>query len=48
MEIRKVRERTDGIKYITIPKDSNIKKGDYVKITKIEDGTGKTREERNN
>jgi len=37
MEIKKVLLRTDGIKYIVIPKDSNIKEGDYVKITKIEE-----------
>ena len=37
MEIRKVRRRKDGIKYITIPKDSEIDIDDYVKIEKIEE-----------
>ncbi len=34
-EIKKVLVRTDGIKYIIIPKKSKIKKGDYVMIKKI-------------
>jgi len=33
--IKKVLLRTDGIKYIIIPKDSKIKAGDYVMIKKI-------------
>ncbi len=37
IEIRKVLERKDGIKMVIIPKHSNIKKGDYVSITKIEE-----------
>ena len=39
MEIRKVRKRKDGIKYITIPKDSEIDRDDYVKIEKVENDT---------
>jgi len=35
-----VRQRKDGIKYLTIPKDSEIKVNDYVKIEKIENATG--------
>jgi len=38
MEIRKVWERKgDGVKFVVIPKNSEIKKGDYVKINKMED-----------
>lgn len=33
MEIRKVLLRTDGIKYVVIPKKSLIKSGDQVLIT---------------
>ena len=36
MEIKKVCERKDGIKYVILPKDSEFKKGDYVKIDKME------------
>jgi len=35
MEIRKILQRTDGIKYLIIPKKSDLKKGDYVMIIKI-------------
>jgi len=38
--VKKVLERTDGIKYLVIPKDSEIKKGDYVMITKINNQQG--------
>lgn len=41
MEIRKVLLRTDGIKYLIIPKASDLQKGDYVKITKMEDENGR-------
>jgi len=34
MEIREVKERKDGVKYIIIPKKSEIKKEDLVLITK--------------
>jgi hypothetical protein len=44
MEIRKVLLRTDGIKYLIIPKNSELKKGDYVKITKMEDSDGKRKD----
>jgi hypothetical protein len=37
MEIRKVLIRTDGIKYIIIPKKSNLKAGDFVKVIKLEE-----------
>ncbi|MFP4457155.1 MAG: hypothetical protein ACLFPS_05790 [Clostridia bacterium] len=33
MEIKKVKERRDGIKYILIPKNSELKKEDLVLIT---------------
>lgn len=36
-EIRRVLERKDGIKMVIIPKKSEIKKDDYVKIIKIEE-----------
>lgn len=36
MEIRQVRDRGDGIKQVTIPKDSDINADDYVRIEKIE------------
>lgn len=35
MEIRKCLERKDGVKMVIVPKNSDIKKGDYVKIEKI-------------
>jgi len=44
MEIRKVLERKDGVKMAIVPKNSDIKKGDYVKIIKMEekeDGKGR-------
>jgi len=34
-------ERSDGVKFVIIPKHSNIKKGDYVRINKIKDESGK-------
>ncbi len=37
MEIKKVKQRADGLKTVIIPKHSDIQPGDYVKITKIED-----------
>ena len=37
MEIRKVLCRKDGIKYLIVPKSSQIQAGDYVLINKIED-----------
>jgi hypothetical protein len=36
MEIKKVHDRGDGVLKVTIPSDSNIEEGDYVKIHKIE------------
>jgi hypothetical protein len=41
MEIRKVLLRSDGIKSVTIPKNSDFKKGDYVyirRLTEVENG----------
>ena len=38
MEIKKVWERKDGVKFVIVPKNSNIKSGDYVKIIKINGG----------
>jgi hypothetical protein len=35
LEIRKVLERKDGIKMVIIPKNSEMRKGDYVGIFKI-------------
>lgn len=37
MEIRRVLERSDGIKMVIIPKSSNIKKGDMVIVNKLEE-----------
>lgn len=38
MEIKRVLERkTTGIKFVIIPKNSELKKGDYVQITKLEE-----------
>ncbi|MFB6246882.1 MAG: hypothetical protein ABEI74_04815 [Candidatus Pacearchaeota archaeon] len=37
MEILKVRENKNGAKEVTIPKKSEIKGGDYVKVTKLEE-----------
>lgn len=37
MEIKRVLERKDGIKVVVIPKNSPIKKGDYVQIIKVEE-----------
>jgi hypothetical protein len=44
MEIRKVLERKDGIKMVIIPKKSEIKKDDYVKINKMEDKNDRGKE----
>lgn len=38
MEIKRVRDRGDGVKQVTVPKDSEIEVGDYVKIEKVEEG----------
>lgn len=37
MEIKRVLIRSDGIKYIIIPKKSALVAGDYVVITKMEE-----------
>ena len=36
-EIKRVLERKDGIKMVIIPKQSQLKKGDWVKIIKLEE-----------
>lgn len=37
MEIRKVLLRSDGVKYLIVPKNSNFEKDDYVKLTKLKE-----------
>ena len=37
MEIKKILKRTDGIKYLIIPKSSDLNAGDFVMITKIDE-----------
>lgn len=44
MEIKKVWERKDGVKFVIIPKNSEIQGGDYVSIDKIENGRGKEKD----
>lgn len=41
MEVRKILIRTDGIKYIIIPKKSELKAGDFVKVIKLEEEDGR-------
>lgn len=36
MEIKKVHDRGDGVLKVTIPSNSDIEEGDYVRIDKIE------------
>ena len=45
MEIRKVLERKDGIKMVIVPKNSDIKKDDYVMINKINEKEIKNQKE---
>ena len=33
--VKKVCFRSDGVKYVIIPKDSNLKKGELVVITRL-------------
>ncbi len=35
IEIRKCLQRKDGVKMVIVPKKSKIKKGDYVRIEKL-------------
>ena len=35
VEIRKCLQRKDGVKMVIVPKKSKIKKGDYVRIEKL-------------
>jgi hypothetical protein len=37
MEIKKVHDRGDGVLKVTIPADSDIEEGDYVKLTRVEE-----------
>ena len=37
MEIKKCLQRTDGIKYVIVPKESEINKGDDVALIKIDE-----------
>ena len=46
MEIKKVLLRSDGIKYLIIPKKSDLNAGDSVIITKIEEVKDDRRNER--
>lgn len=39
MEIKKISERKDGTKIVVVPRSSDLKKGDYVKIIKVEEQT---------
>lgn len=41
MEVKKVCVRKDGVKYIIIPKHSNIIGGDLVTINKLEEKNGR-------
>ena len=45
MEVKKVLVRKDGVKYIIVPKNSDLKAGDIIKLIKIkkedEDGKGR-------
>ena len=45
MEVKKILLRTDGVKYIIVPKNSDLKAGDLIKLIKIEkedeDGKGR-------
>ena len=36
MEIKKILQRDDGVKYVIVPKQSKMKKGDYVKLILME------------
>jgi len=41
MEVRKVLIRKDGVKLVIVPKNSDIKAGDYVAINKLEEKNGR-------
>jgi len=45
MIIQKVRGRNDGVKQVTVPKNSDIEAGDYVEIRKIEGTDSKVSDE---
>lgn len=44
MIIKKVLERKDGVKMVIIPRSSEFRKGDYVKLIKLEDKDGRGKE----
>jgi hypothetical protein len=51
LDIRKVLQRKDGVKMVIVPKESEISKGDYVRIIKLKEevnknGRGKERKEK--
>lgn len=37
MEVRKILLRSDGVKYLIVPKNSKFQKDDYVKIIKLQE-----------
>lgn len=37
MEIKRLKQRKDGTKYIIVPKSAKMEAGDYVKIIKIKE-----------
>ena len=43
MELKKVLQRSDKVKYIIIPKKSDLEAGDYVTITKMEENNDRTK-----
>lgn len=45
MEVAQVRDRGDGVKKATIPKDSDIEDGDYIKMFKIPEDEAEELEE---
>lgn len=46
MEIKRVLIRSDGVKYIIIPKKSNLQVGDYVRLIKLtEEDYGRRKDE---
>jgi hypothetical protein len=37
MEVRKILQRNDGVKYLIVPKNSKFEKNDYVKLIKLQE-----------
>jgi hypothetical protein len=48
MEVRRVLQRKDGVKMVIVPKNSSIKKGELVLITKNLNLINKFQKEENN